>query len=186
MPKLKSGRHIGMSLDAIQEAMNNGHDAFRFYAVWAFETKLATIQDLIQEAALVYYREDQGVPPDAPFYYSGWCVGDVLEGRSDWGADEVAELRDLLENDPRANEWFQMQFELLRRIYQDSTVWQSDLVLDAEPGEELSDNDVMCAFIMKLVEEQDAFGVLRKSWAKKFQTNDEQASEPDAVEQDTE
>lgn len=84
MPQLKSGRHVAVSASPYLDALAADKDESRYFAIVALRLHAGTPQALRDHLVIGYFGEDQGTPPDAPSYNSGYCVSDVLEGRSDW------------------------------------------------------------------------------------------------------
>lgn len=83
--------------------------------------------------------EGEGEPPDAPSYSSGYCVADVLEGCSDFSADEIEEFREYL-TEPRVASWLKKQFLELHLVIQNYSVCQPEQL---ENGEALVNVDIL-------------------------------------------
>lgn len=128
MPQLKSGRHVALSASPYLDALKSGSDESRYFAIVALRLHAATPQALRHHLVIGYFVEGRGTPPDAPSYNSGYCVGDVLEGRSDWSADEVEEFRAFVTTEPRFDPWLRARFEELHQAILDNPVWGSDLL----------------------------------------------------------
>ena len=123
MPQLKSGRHVALSISPYLDALTAGSDESKYFAVLALRLSANSPQALRDQVVIGYFREGQGTPPDAPSYPSGYCVGDVLEGRSDWSPEEVAELRAFLD-EPRIVRWLQEQWDEIDEAIRNSPVWR--------------------------------------------------------------
>ncbi|MGA0588856.1 hypothetical protein ACO2Q2_17305 [Dyella sp. KRB-257] len=132
MPQLKSGRHVALSASPYLEALTTGPDESKYFAIVALRLNITTPEALRDHLVVGYFVEGEGTPPNAPSYNSGYCVADVLEGRSDWSADEVEEFRAFLTSAPHIAVWLQAQFDELNQAIQDNAVW----------GSQLLDNDV--------------------------------------------
>lgn len=135
MPQLKSGRHVALSASPYLDALKSGPDESRYFAIVALRLHAATPLALRDHLVVGYFKEGEGRPPNAPCYDSGYCVADVLEGRSGWSADEVEEFRAYLTGDPRFGPWLQANLDELNQAIQDNPVWGSELLdLDGESG----------------------------------------------------
>lgn len=169
MPRLKSGRQVEVSFAAIHEVLED-KPGTSIGCGWIVGMKLAMLKNLTDAGGVMYFRENQGVPPDAPTYYSGFTVGDLRAGRSDWSDEEVAELCDFLEKEPRAQAWIEAQLEPVRNHLRDKPAWGSESSL-----KDLSDATLAAclrkrAAVTKSVTEQDVIGELWRSWANPPQT----------------
>ncbi len=92
MPQLKSGRHVALSISPYLDALTAGSDESKYFAILALRLSANSPQALLYQVVIGYFREGQGTPPDAPSYPSGYCVGDVLEGRSDWSPGRIVRV----------------------------------------------------------------------------------------------
>lgn len=129
MPQLKSGRHVALSISPYLDALTAGSDESKYAAILALRLSASSPQALRDQVVIGYFREGQGTPPDAPSYPSGYCVGDVLEGRSDWSPEEVAELRAFLD-EPRIVRWLQEQWDEIDEAIRNSPVWEKGTRVD--------------------------------------------------------
>lgn len=127
MPQLRSGRHFGLH-SPWAEWLTAGSDEQKYYCISWFRLKVPDARRLRDHLQVIYFRTDEGVPPDAPRYPSGFFVDDVLAGKAGWTEDEVAELRDWLETDPRVGPWVESEFEAINRAIRDDPLWESELV----------------------------------------------------------
>lgn len=106
MPQLTSGRHIALLIEPFRDALASADANLRLFAAIALRTYAATAQALLRETGIAYYETGQGDPPNAPHYYSGLCVADILDGRVDWSPDEVQDFRAFTQ-EARLTEWMQ-------------------------------------------------------------------------------
>lgn len=127
MPQLKSGRHVALSASPYLDALSSEKDESRYFAILALRVYANSPQALRDHLVIGYFVEGQGTPPDAPSYNSGYCVADVLEGRSDWSADEVEEFRRFLD-EPRIGDWLQAQFDEIDSAIKNNPLWGSELL----------------------------------------------------------
>lgn len=127
MPQLSSGRHVAVSISPYLDALADGPDESRYFAVVALRLHAATPEALRDHVVIAYFVEGQGTPPDAPYYNSGYSVGDVLSGRSDWTPDEIEDLRKFLD-EPRMIDWLRHEFAEIDRAIRENPVWDSELV----------------------------------------------------------
>jgi hypothetical protein len=128
MPQLKSGRHVGLSINPYLAVLTAGSDEQRYFAVVALRFNVATPEDLLAHLVVAYFDSSAGTPPAAPTYNSGYCVADILEGRADWTPAEVEEFRAFVTVDPRFGPWLQQRFDDLDRAIQENHVWDSELL----------------------------------------------------------
>lgn len=130
MPQLHSGRHFGLAPSTILQQITEGTDESRSAWMMQFRTLIRTPIALLDTVGILYFREDEGTPPHAPTYYSGWLVGDVRAGKSDWTSAEVTEFEAWLQENPRLQTWLQAEFDRIDEAIKTSPVWQSPLWMD--------------------------------------------------------
>lgn len=127
MPQLKSGRHVAISASPFLDALAAEQDESKYFAIVALRVNASTPEALRDHLVVGYFDEGQGTPPDAPSYNSGYCVADVLRGRTEWSADEIEEFRQFL-NEPRIGAWLQAQFDQIDDAIKNNPVWVSELL----------------------------------------------------------
>lgn len=127
MPQLKSGRHVALSASPYLDALASEKDESRYFAMVALRVHAGSPRALRDHLVIGYFVAGQGTPPNAPSYNSGYCVADVLEGRSDWSLDEVEEFRQFLD-EPRIGGWLQAQFDEIDDAITNNPVWGSNLL----------------------------------------------------------
>ena len=130
MPKLSSGRHLGIVPTNFVEAVTQGSDEQRSIAIMAFRLEVSTPQKLKPLFQIAYFREGEGEPPNAPRYLSGFTVGNILEGKSDWTDSEAREFAMWVESDARFIAWTQDHFDEINAAIKQNSVWQSPLWTD--------------------------------------------------------
>jgi len=131
MPQLRSGRYVAVSASPYMDALSAEKDESRYFAILALRVHANSLQGLRDHLVIGYFVEGQGMPPTLS-YNSGYCVADVLEGRS----DEVEEFRQFLD-EPRFSAWLQAQFDELDDAIRNNPVWESELL-----SNNLSSNDI--------------------------------------------
>lgn len=125
----------------------------------ALRVHAATPQRLRDHLVIGYFVEGQGTPPDAPSYNTGYCVADVLDGRTDWSAAEVEEFRQFLD-EPRFNAWLQAQFDEIDQAIQSNPMWNSALLAQESGG--IDTHSVKRAIVQRSALDVDAMRQLRK------------------------
>lgn len=128
MPQLRSGRHFALHSPWF-EALTSGSDEKKLFHMGWFRLHVPTAERLRDHLLVLYFREDEGTPPDAPRYSSGFYVEDVLQGKAGWSDDELAEFRDWLATDPRIAAWTAAECEKIHAAIVADPLWQSDLML---------------------------------------------------------
>lgn len=149
---------MALSASPYLDAVTAGTDAQRYFAIVALRLNALTPEALVKHLVIAYFVEGTGTPPDARNYNSGLCVGDILEGRSDWSADEVDELRHLVTDDPRFKPWLQAQFDEIDAAIQTSPLWNSELLV---VGDEVDINALKRNAIHRAAMEPGAMSHLR-------------------------
>lgn len=158
MPRLKSGRHICFSISPYLEALADEQDEARYFAVVALRSRVPSAEHLIPHIVIGYFHEDQGAPPDAPNYHSGYCIGDVLDARTDWSEEECRELRAFIETEARFRSWLETQFADLDQAIRENTVWTSPLLQDE--SDEINVNTLKRAIVEKSARAPDSMAQL--------------------------
>lgn len=167
MPQLKSGRHVALSASPYLDALSSDKDESRYFAILALRVHANSPQALRDHLVIGYFVEGQGTPPDAPSYNSGYCVADVLEGRSDWSADEVEEFREFLD-EPRIGGWLQAQFDEIDDAIKNNPVWGSALLANEGASNEIDVPMPKRAVIQRSVLESNAMEQLRGADARQL------------------
>lgn len=158
MPQLTTGRHVAFSVTPYLDALSEGSDDSRYFAISALAMHASTPDALRDHVLICCFIEGEGTPPDAPVYFTGYCIGDVLEGRTDWNPDEVEELRGFVMHGPRFSEWLQDQFDALDSAIRNNPVWNSPLGIESD---EIDVPAMKRAVIIRTAMNPDAMGKLR-------------------------
>lgn len=128
MPQLRSGRHFAVYSPWL-EGLTTGPDEQKFAHMALFRLHVPSAQRLREHLLVLYFREGEGTPPDAPRYSSGFYVKDVLEGKAGWSEEELAELRDWVAHDARLAAWTETEYAQIQAAIMADPLWQSDLIL---------------------------------------------------------
>ncbi|MBP7623351.1 MAG: hypothetical protein KA763_05220 [Xanthomonadales bacterium] len=161
MPQLKSGRHVALSASPYLDALNSEKDESKYFAIIALRAHTNTPQALRDHLVIGYFVDGVGTPPDAPSYNTGYCVGDVLEGRTDWSPAEIEEFRHFFD-EPRFSAWLQVQFDEIDEAIRNSPVWHSELLANDLNSDEIDVPMLKRAIVQKSALESDAMRQLRK------------------------
>jgi hypothetical protein len=124
MPQLASGRHVALGEPGLIEAVNQDDEKGAVRAALIARTSIQKAWHLAEVLPVIYFDESQGTPPDCPRYPSGWLVYEVLEGRSDWTEEEVAEFRAWMEYDPGLQQWLSNYLRRLDEAIRNSPRWR--------------------------------------------------------------
>ena len=127
MPQLKSGRHVAASASPIMGIIQHGSDNDVSAAIMAFRLSVHSAEELRDHLTVGYFRENEGTPPNAPSYDSGFSIKDILEGKSDWSEEEVSEYRTWLETNENFKQWLLKQYEEIDSAIKKHKVWSSAL-----------------------------------------------------------
>jgi|CXWL01.1.fsa_nt_gi hypothetical protein len=160
MPQLKTGRHVALSASPYLDALASEKGESKYFAAVALRLHANTPRALCDHLVVGYFVEGQGTPPHAPSYNSGYCVADVLAGRSDWSVAEVEEFRQFLD-EPRVGIWLQTQFDELNDAIRDNPVWDSELLVNDVESDEFDVPMLKRAIIQKSAAEPKAMAQLR-------------------------
>lgn len=161
MPQLKSGRHVTFSASPYLDALAAEKDEAKYFALFALRLNASTPEALRDHVVIGYFVEGEGTPPDAPSYNSGYCVADVLEGRTDWSLDDVEDLRQFMAHDPRFGPWLKAQFDDINVAIRDNPVWDSELVVNDVESDDIDLPLLKRAIIKKSAMAPDAMAQLR-------------------------
>ena len=127
MPQLSSGRRVGLLVDALIDNFTQGTDERVYEFIVAYRLSVTKPEHLRDFLPVVYYKQDQGNPPNAPAYNSGFLVMDVLAGKAGWSDVEIAEFRHWLKVNEYVNAALAENFEAIHQAIQDNSIWNSEL-----------------------------------------------------------
>jgi hypothetical protein len=132
MPQLKSGRHVAISASTLLEAITNGSDESKTFAIMTMRLHVHSPAQLRDHLIVGCFKDGEGDPldPETICHHSGFNVGKVLAGKADWSQDEIDELRIWLDTNPKIEPWLQQQYDDIDAAIQNNTVWQSPLWVD--------------------------------------------------------
>ena len=135
MPMLSSGRHVAVEMHSLAERIRYGEDHLVYGLILMYRLSVSQPTDLYPTLPVVYFRDGEGTPPDAPRYRSGYTVAQVLAGEADWSAEEIAEFRTWLETDPRFLAWLHQTFAENETAIRESIALDGDIQDEEdEPG----------------------------------------------------
>lgn len=161
MPRLSTGRHVALGVNPYLDALASASDEERYFAIVALRLHASTPAALLPHVAIIYFVEGKGDPPKAPAYSSGYCVADVLEGRSDWSPVEVGEFRRFIEGDERVRPWLEKHFAELDHAIRTNAVWQSELLAGDDDDDDISAAMLRRTIIQTSAAAPDALAQLR-------------------------
>lgn len=122
MPQLSSGRQFALGMLDFESSFAELSDRQKYFWIMTYRMQIKEPIDLADILPIVYF---EGEPPDAPRYESGFTVGDVKDGKSDWSDAEIEELQHWLTTS-RADRWLRDAYEKVNQMIKHSTVWESD------------------------------------------------------------
>lgn len=128
MPQLNTGRHVGVMAHTLIDHVTQGTDASVYAFIVAYRLSVQEAAHLRNLLPVVYFKEVQGIPPNAPAYSSGFLVQDVLAGKAGWLLSEVDEFKTWLESNEPLNNWLTENFAAINQAIQSSIIWQSEFV----------------------------------------------------------
>lgn len=138
MPKLKSGRHIGVEPARILDAVKFGSPEEIYFFVLTYRLSVRGPEDIRQILPVIYFDQEKCEPPNAPMYRSGSMVKDVLAGKAGWDADEISEFDSWLKQDKALNAWLLKNFKEIDQAIKSSLLWDSEFITD-EPERGVAD-----------------------------------------------
>ncbi len=171
MPQLKSGRHVALSASPYLDALATDNDESRYFAIVALRVHASTPEALRDHLVIGYFVEGEGTPPNAPSYNSGYCVANVLEGRTDWTADEIEEFRQFLD-EPRIGAWLQDQFDEIDDAIKNNPVWGRELLANDQAPDDIDAVMLKRAIVQNSALELDAMRQLRNATTLSADTDD--------------
>ncbi len=159
MPQLPSGLRVAVSISPYLDALDEDNENAAYYAVIALSLHASTPEDLMRHAVVGVIPE--GLPVDGTAYRTGYCVADILEGRSDWSAEDVEAFREFLASD-RVRVWLAEDFAELMAAIREHPVWQSPLCEGFHDPERLDVPALKRAVIGKSAMESSSMAFLRR------------------------
>lgn len=130
MPQLKSGRHVAVERNDLVYAINHGSSEQIYALILAYRLTIKEPQDLIKILPVVYFEEEKGTPPNAPYYKSGFLVQDILDEKADWSNEEIQEFKAWVEVDESLNNWASENFIGVDKAIKESILWDSEFITD--------------------------------------------------------
>lgn len=130
MPKLKSGRHFGLEPRSLAAGATTGTSPQMYAFIVAYRLEVRTPDDLANFMPVIYFKEGEGEPPNAPMYRSGFLVKDVLAGKAEWSSDEIEELKLWLKTNEPLRDWLKANFTEIDLEIRNSALWNSEFMQD--------------------------------------------------------
>lgn len=132
MPKLKSGRHVGIEPSSLLNAVKFGTPEEIYIFVLTYRLSVKGPEDICQILPVIYFEEGQGEPPNAPKYRSGFLVQDVLTGKAGWTAEEISEFYLWMKENEQLNAWLLANFQEIDEAIKSSLLWGSEFITDEQ------------------------------------------------------
>ena len=133
MPQLKSGRHVVLNATPLVDRFRYGSEHSISAAIMVFSLNVTGPEDLLDFIPVGYFREEEGEPPNAPTYGSGFNVQQVLEGAAGWSGEEIEEFGTWLKTNPQLRTWLVEHYEMIEKAIQDSVLLDPAFWSDDEP-----------------------------------------------------
>ncbi len=130
MPKLKSGRHFALETKSFADRAAKGSDAEMYAFALMYRFQVHGPDDSARFLPVLYFKEGEGEPPDAPVYRSGFTVGDIVDGNAGWSKDEIEELQAWIAKDENVQDWLRKDFEATDLAIRKSPLWESEFMND--------------------------------------------------------
>jgi hypothetical protein len=130
MPKLKSGRHVGLEPRSLLNAVKFGTPEEIYFFVLTYRLSVHGPEDICQILPVIYFEHGQGEPPNAPKYRSGFLVQDVLSGKAGWATEEISEFDLWLKENEPLNAWLSANFQEIDEAIKNSLLWNSEFMTD--------------------------------------------------------
>lgn len=130
MPQLKSGRRFGLEPRSLADGATTGTSEQMYAFVLTYRLEVHTPEDLCGFLPVIYFKEGEGDPPNAPAYRSGFYVTDVLEGKAGWSEDEIDELKAWLAGNEQLKAWLKKNFVEVDLAIRNSPLWNSEFMND--------------------------------------------------------
>lgn len=129
MPKLSSGRCVGLDRTSPRHLLATGSEAQVLWLIGAFRLKVRKPVDLRQFCQVLYYDDVAGTSPDDSSRRAGLSVLDVQSGESDWSQNEVEEFVSWMDSNTVLNDWLAMEFKSIDEEIKMHRLWNSDFIL---------------------------------------------------------
>ena len=129
MPKLSSGRRVGISLAAPRDLLTTGNEAQVLWAIGAFRLKIDGPRELRQLCQVLYFDETAENATKDTTRKLGPSVHDVESGDSGWSATEVEEFVTWMNGDHDLNTWLEQEYKAFDAEIKSHPLWISEFML---------------------------------------------------------
>jgi hypothetical protein len=132
MPKLKSGRHVGVEPASLLNTVKFGSPEEIYSFVLTYRLSVHGPEDICQILPVIYFEDGNGEPPNAPMYRSGFSVQDVLSGKAGWTSEEISEFDLWLKENKQLNAWLASNYKEIDEAIKSSLLWNSKFITDGK------------------------------------------------------
>lgn len=130
MPLLSSGRHVAVEPVDLAEFVKFGTDVQVLAFITAYRLQVREPRDIANAFPVFYFKDGEGIPPNAPTYPSGYSVAEVLAGDAGWTEQEISDFTKWLADDPALNCLLRETFNEVHQAIVASPLWDSELMTD--------------------------------------------------------
>lgn len=124
MPKLRSGRMVGVGDTDLAAILRTGSDEQALALCVAYRLQVRGPQDLLGLMPVVEFDPATGPPPRGVARPSGFTVGELLAGRAKgWADDELAEFRQWLQSNKAIHAWARETFDEVDAAIREHPMW---------------------------------------------------------------
>lgn len=129
MPKLSSGRCVGIEQTSLRNLLDGKSDPQVLYIVVGFRQQIRNAADLLQFCRVLNIVEDANGRVPGSEKRTGFTVRDVQEGSAGWSESEVAEFSSWLAKNTAVQQWLQEEFTAIQSTIESHPIWKSDFML---------------------------------------------------------
>jgi len=130
MPKLSTGRCVGIERTSPRHALSTGNEAQALWLITAFRLKIRKPADLRQLCQVLYYDEAPGRSPDESARRAGLTVLDLESGESDWNQAEIEEFLCWMDSNATMKDWLESEYRAIDEEIKVHPLWNSDFMLE--------------------------------------------------------
>jgi hypothetical protein len=129
MPRLSSGRHVGVTIDWIRKALGRVTNEQALAIIVDYRLRVREASDLRSFGRVFYLDAPPGGIAEPQARYSGHLVRDIEAGRADWSPDEIREFLEWVARDQTFNVGVEAEFGLTHVAITSHPLWTSSLML---------------------------------------------------------
>jgi len=133
MPKLCSGRHVGVTAELLLDRIRYGEDHIIYGTIVAYRLSVHSPAELLRVLPVAYFDESKGEPPNAPAYPSGFTVAQALAGEAGWSAEEIEDFKRWT-GEERVQRWLAEQYAEINAAIRASPALDDDVLEDDHGG----------------------------------------------------